>query len=112
MTVLLTTGYMMCLCRYEYLCVIYSWDELCRASMEWIHQMGVHQLPNGQWQPFYGVLVNDGSIRYAAQGTYSSVLVPVTTVVFCDVLLNVVLLQKGRTVVCSYATGYSAKYVL
>ena len=54
--------------RYHYTCVIYSWDKQCRASMDWIHQMGVHMLPSGQWQPFYGVFVEDGSQRYAAQG--------------------------------------------
>ena len=30
--------------------------------------MGVNQLPNGPDQPFYNVLVNDGTNRYAAQG--------------------------------------------
>ena len=55
-------------CRYDYLCVIYRWDKLCRASEQWIHQMGVHNLPRGPRQPFYGVLVSDNTTRYAAEG--------------------------------------------
>lgn len=31
--------------------------------------MRVHQLSNGANQPFYNVLVQDGTCRYAAQGT-------------------------------------------
>ena len=60
--------------RYHYICVIYSWDRQCRASMDWIYQMGVHQLKHQQYQPFYGVLVSDGSVRYAAQGLYVCVI--------------------------------------
>ena len=37
-------------------------------SESWIVQMGVDQLPLGPQQPFYNVLVEDGSNRYAAQG--------------------------------------------
>ena len=33
----------------------------------WIHQMGVHKLPHAENQPFYRVLVSDGSERYAAE---------------------------------------------
>ena len=36
---------------------------------QWIQQMGVNQLPLGPNQPFYNVLVEDGTNRYAAQGT-------------------------------------------
>ena len=32
--------------------------------------MGVHHLPLGPDQPFYNVLVEDGTNRYAAQGIY------------------------------------------
>ena len=32
----------------------------------WIQQMGVHKLPKKDNQPFYNVLVEDGSVRYAA----------------------------------------------
>lgn len=35
---------------------------------EWIRNMNVHSLPHGHHQPFYNVLVEDGSCRYAAQG--------------------------------------------
>lgn len=52
---------------YNYTCVIFGWDALCSASREWIVQMGVHGLANKEFQPFYNVLVDDGSIRYAAQ---------------------------------------------
>jgi len=37
-------------------------------SQEWITTMRVHQLSNGANQPFYTVLVQDGTCRYAAQG--------------------------------------------
>lgn len=40
---------------------------MCAASRDWIFQMGVHNLPNKEKQPFYNVLVEDGSSRYAAQ---------------------------------------------
>ena len=59
-------------CRYHYLCVIYGWDNTCQASGDWIVQMGVNNLPNKQHQPFYNVLVDDGSNRYAAQGDFHS----------------------------------------
>ena len=32
----------------------------------WVKQMGVDKLPNRENQPFYNVLVEDASIRYAA----------------------------------------------
>ena len=50
------------------MCVVYGWDSHCTASKEWIVQMGVHMLPGKDQQPFYNVLVEDGSNRYAAQG--------------------------------------------
>ncbi|XP_069475310.1 F-box only protein 21 [Ambystoma mexicanum] len=53
--------------RYAYNCVIYGWDPTCTMGAEWIRNMGVHNLPNGPNQPFYNVLVADGSCRYAAQ---------------------------------------------
>ena len=56
--------------RYNYMCVVYGWDSRCQASQEWIYQMGVHHLPNKDKQPFYNVLVDDGSNRYAAEGLY------------------------------------------
>ena len=57
------------LCRYDYRCVIYGWDTTCEMTEQWIQQMGVNQLPCGPGQPFYNVLVEDGTNRYAAQGT-------------------------------------------
>ena len=53
--------------RYNYSCVIYGWDSKCAASRDWIYQMGVYNLPNKDKQPFYNVLVEDGTTRYAAQ---------------------------------------------
>lgn len=63
----------MCVCaisliRYGYNCVIYGWDPACMMGHEWIRNMNVHSLPHGPHQPFYNVLVEDGSCRYAAQG--------------------------------------------
>ncbi|XP_062874169.1 F-box only protein 21 isoform X2 [Trichomycterus rosablanca] len=53
--------------RSGYNCVIYGWDPQCTMSQEWINTMRVHQLTNGANQPFYNVLVQDGTCRYAAQ---------------------------------------------
>ncbi|XP_070131530.1 F-box only protein 21 isoform X10 [Equus przewalskii] len=53
--------------RYGYNCVIYGWDPTCMMGHEWIRNMNVHSLPHGHHQPFYNVLVEDGSCRYAAQ---------------------------------------------
>ncbi|XP_030647491.1 LOW QUALITY PROTEIN: F-box only protein 21 [Chanos chanos] len=53
--------------RSGYNCVIYGWDPKCTMSQEWINTMRVHQLSNGANQPFYNVLVQDGTCRYAAQ---------------------------------------------
>ncbi|XP_051888159.1 F-box only protein 21 isoform X3 [Pristis pectinata] len=53
--------------RYGYDCVIYGWDPKCMMGLDWMRTMGVHNLPHGPDQPFYNVLVQDGSCRYAAQ---------------------------------------------
>ncbi|KAJ8286030.1 hypothetical protein GJAV_G00033710 [Gymnothorax javanicus] len=53
--------------RLGYNCVIYGWDPKCNMSQEWITTMRVHQLTYGDSQPFYSVLVQDGTCRYAAQ---------------------------------------------
>lgn len=53
--------------KYNYRCVIYGWDNLCKASQDWITQMGVYELKHKDQQPFYMVLVDDGTNRYAAQ---------------------------------------------
>jgi len=52
--------------KYNYTCIIYGWDPVCTATQSWIYQMGVHELPRQDKQPFYNVLVDDGSNRYAA----------------------------------------------
>merc|ERR1712059_201426 len=52
---------------YHYYCVVYGWDPVCTASRSWISQMGVDRLERQDKQPFYNVLVSDGSTRYAAQ---------------------------------------------
>uniref|UniRef100_T1J6H4 Hemimethylated DNA-binding domain-containing protein n=1 Tax=Strigamia maritima TaxID=126957 RepID=T1J6H4_STRMM len=53
--------------RFNYSCVIYGWDPQCAADNDWVVQMGVNNLSKQRYQPFYHVLVNDGSNRYAAQ---------------------------------------------
>ncbi|KAK7809141.1 hypothetical protein U0070_006155 [Myodes glareolus] len=63
--------------RYGYNCVIYGWDPTCMMGHEWIRNMNVHSLPHGHHQPFYNVLVEDGSCRYAAQGEVFAVPPPV-----------------------------------
>ncbi|XP_065324802.1 F-box only protein 21-like isoform X1 [Gordionus sp. m RMFG-2023] len=66
--VLYSIGMIMTHKKYKYICVIISWDPFCRASEEWKRQMGVNKLQeNGEYQPFYHVLVKDGTTRYAAQ---------------------------------------------
>ena len=52
--------------RYQYFCVIYGWDAVCKQSKVWISQMGVDRLRWKEKQPFYHVLVEDGTCRYAA----------------------------------------------
>ena len=63
------------LIRYGYNCVIYGWDPTCMMGHEWIRNMNVHSLPHGHHQPFYNVLVEDGSCRYAAQGEWRALSV-------------------------------------
>ncbi|XP_042855383.1 F-box only protein 21-like isoform X2 [Penaeus japonicus] len=53
--------------RYHYTCVIFGWDKECRMPSDWVQRMGVHNLLYKTKQPFYNVLVYDGSHRYAAQ---------------------------------------------
>ncbi|XP_061750232.1 F-box only protein 21 [Nerophis ophidion] len=53
--------------RSGYNCVVYGWDPRCTMSQEWITTMRVQQLTHGAQQPFYNVLVQDGTCRYAAQ---------------------------------------------
>ncbi len=35
---------------------------------DWRNQMGIYNLSDGAEQPFYNVLADDGSSRYAAEG--------------------------------------------
>lgn len=54
--------------QYNYLCVITGWDPKCTATETWKQEMGVQCLKHKDNQPFYNVLVPDGTTRYAAQG--------------------------------------------
>ncbi|KAG5867912.1 hypothetical protein JTB14_024748 [Gonioctena quinquepunctata] len=51
----------------NYKCVIYDWDPVCLAAAEWQAQNNVNKLQLKDDQPFYNVLVEDGSHRYVAQ---------------------------------------------
>lgn len=57
--------------------------------------MGVKRLPKGEKQPFYKVLVDDGSTRYAAQENLA-IEWKIQTIVHSEV---------GR-----YFTGYTGRY--
>ena len=61
--------------KYNYTCVIHGWDPVCTASASWISHMGVDKLPLKDKQPFYNVLVADGSQRYAAQENLVKLLI-------------------------------------
>ncbi|BGP40660.1 hypothetical protein JCM10449v2_004622 [Rhodotorula kratochvilovae] len=52
---------------FGYEAVVRGWDYKCEASEQWIRQMRVDTLPYGRAQPFYHVVVRDGSARYVAQ---------------------------------------------
>ncbi|GAA5898995.1 hypothetical protein JCM8208_002972 [Rhodotorula glutinis] len=52
---------------FGYDAVVRGWDYKCEASEQWIRQMRVDTLPFGRGQPFYHVVVSDGSARYVAQ---------------------------------------------
>merc|ERR1712129_178991 len=51
--------------------VRYRVGQACTASSAWITHMGVDKLEQQDKQPFYNVLVGDGSQRYAAQENLS-----------------------------------------
>lgn len=53
--------------RYQYNAIIVGWDVECAASEQWISQMRVRDLPQGQHQSFYHALVEDESTRYVAE---------------------------------------------
>ncbi|XP_043213781.1 F-box only protein 21-like [Amphibalanus amphitrite] len=52
--------------RYHYHAVVAGWTERCDATEGWIEQMGVDRLPLGRHQPFFNVLAEDRTTRYAA----------------------------------------------
>ncbi|KAF0306006.1 F-box only protein 21 [Amphibalanus amphitrite] len=54
--------------RYHYHAVVAGWTERCDATEGWIEQMGVDRLPLGRHQPFFNVLAEDRTTRYAADG--------------------------------------------
>ncbi|KAM4053309.1 F-box only protein 21 [Anomaloglossus baeobatrachus] len=53
--------------RYGYTGVIFGWDPVCMMPPDWIENLSVHQLPQGANQPFYSILLEDGSCSYVAQ---------------------------------------------
>lgn len=65
------TGLVMQHKRYNYSCVIFGWDKECKMPADWVRRMGVDHLQYKTKQPFYNVLVHDGSHRYAAQENLS-----------------------------------------
>ncbi|XP_071532742.1 F-box only protein 21-like isoform X2 [Panulirus ornatus] len=65
--IVFATGLVMRHKKYNFLCVIFGWDKECKMPAEWVRRMGVHNLQYKTKQPFYNVLVYDGSHRYAAQ---------------------------------------------
>ncbi|KAG0719167.1 F-box only protein 21 [Chionoecetes opilio] len=78
------TGLVMLHKRYNYSCVIFGWDKECKMPGEWVRRMGVDTLQYKTRQPFYNVLVCDGSHRYAAQESLSVAEEPVP-ISHCDV---------------------------
>ncbi|XP_073416736.1 F-box only protein 21 isoform X1 [Dendrobates tinctorius] len=53
--------------RYSYSGVIFGWDPVCMMPPDWIENLSVHHLPQGANQPFYSILLEDGSCSYVAQ---------------------------------------------
>jgi len=53
--------------RYDYSGAIFGWTNECREGEDWIAKNGVETLPRGRKQPFYHVLVEDGTVRYVAE---------------------------------------------
>lgn len=71
----------------NYKCVIYDWDPVCLAATEWQENNNIKKLAYKDNQPFYNVLVEDGSHRYVAQGFHSVQL-------FVCCFVKLVFLQK------------------
>ncbi|XP_075034618.1 F-box only protein 21 isoform X2 [Mixophyes fleayi] len=53
--------------RYDYSGVIFGWDPMCMMPPDWIENLALYPLPDGANQPFYSVLLEDGSCSYVAQ---------------------------------------------
>lgn len=53
--------------RYDYSCVIFSWDPLCMMPPDWMENLDLYHLSKGITQPFYSVLLEDGTCNYVAQ---------------------------------------------
>lgn len=83
--------------RYNYMCVVYGWDSVCAADEQWIVDMGIRSLSYGEYQPFYHVLVDDGSNRYAAQGRCTCLMTTdwmLCCLVFSDWLVHAVVYRE------------------
>ncbi|XP_072272048.1 F-box only protein 21 [Pyxicephalus adspersus] len=53
--------------RYGYSCVIFSWDPLCMMPPDWMENLDLYNLTKGINQPFYSVLLDDGTCNYVSQ---------------------------------------------
>ncbi|CAH2295962.1 F-box only 21 isoform X1 [Pelobates cultripes] len=53
--------------RHGYSGVIFGWDPICMMPPDWIEYMDTHNLISGANQPFYSMLLDDGSCSYVAQ---------------------------------------------
>ncbi|KAM5192516.1 F-box only protein 21 [Mantella aurantiaca] len=53
--------------RYDYNCVIFGWDPLCMMPPDWMENLDLYHLSKGITQPFYSVLLDDGTCNYVAQ---------------------------------------------
>lgn len=61
---------------YGYKCVIFNWDHVCSAAQDWQSRNNINKLIHKAKQPFYNVLVEDGSHRYVAQENMKPVFPP------------------------------------
>ncbi|KAM4707993.1 F-box only protein 21 [Discoglossus pictus] len=64
-----SVGLLMRHVRYDYSCVIFGWDPVCMMPPDWIENMVLQNgvLQHGANQPFYSVLLEEGSCSYVAQ---------------------------------------------
>ena len=56
--------------RYHYDGFIVGWDARCSATDDWIHQMDLHTLPRGKFQPFYYVMYGLEKVPCLAKKKY------------------------------------------